>query len=224
MKSKEQGIIEGLFQRLKQAEKTAEPRDAEAEKKIQSLIQDQPSAPYYMAQSIIIQEIALNRLNQQVQQLQNEISELRATHKPTKGGFLSGLFDSTRPKRPQQPQVQMAPPSYSGFSPPSNMSNSGGFISGALQTAAGVAGGMVLGNMLTNMFHHTSPEEIVNIIDDPTAAITRVTDPLLNQNFDASDLDTFNDISDRNFIDQNNALSNNEWGADDYSNDDDSFL
>ena len=39
-------------------------------------------------------------------------------------------------------------------------------MAGALQTAAGVAGGVVLGNMLTNMFSGSHPQEIVNIIED----------------------------------------------------------
>ncbi len=42
----------------------------------------------------------------------------------------------------------------------------GGFMAGALQTAAGVAGGVVLGNMLTNMFSGSHPQEIVNIIEE----------------------------------------------------------
>ncbi len=39
-------------------------------------------------------------------------------------------------------------------------------MAGALQTAAGVAGGVVLGNMLTNMFSGSHPQEIVNIIEE----------------------------------------------------------
>ena len=39
-------------------------------------------------------------------------------------------------------------------------------MAGALQTAAGVAGGVVLGNMLTSMFSGSHPQEIVNIIEE----------------------------------------------------------
>ncbi len=43
-------------------------------------------------------------------------------------------------------------------------------MAGALQTAAGVAGGVVLAEMLTSMFHQSRPEEIVNIIEEPATA------------------------------------------------------
>lgn len=101
MQSEEQRLIEGLFQRLKQAEQSAGPRDVEADRQIQGFVQQQPAAPYYMAQSILIQEAALNRLGQQVQQLQNEVAQLKAAaqQRPASGGFLSGLFGAGR----QQP-------------------------------------------------------------------------------------------------------------------------
>lgn len=224
MQSEEQRLIDGLFQRLKQAEHSAGPRDAEAERQIQGFIQQQPAAPYYMAQSILIQEAALNRLNQQVQQLQNEVAQLKATQQPVSGGFLSGLFGGGRSQPSPQSQLQTPPSGYNGYAQSSNASRGGSFMSGALQTAAGVAGGVVLGNMLTNMFHHAGPEEIVNIIDDPSASVAGGSEPLLSQNFDAGNLEIFNPVSDRHFLDQNDALSNNEFGADDFSHDDDGSL
>jgi len=42
-----------------------------------------------------------------------------------------------------------------------------GFLGGALQTAAGVAGGMMVGNLLMNLFDHHRPEEIVEVIEQP---------------------------------------------------------
>lgn len=249
MQSEEQRLIEGLFQRLKQAEQSAGPRDVEADRQIQGFVQQQPAAPYYMAQSILIQEAALNRLGQQVQQLQNEVAQLKAAaqQRPASGGFLSGLFGAGRQQPgaatwgsqpPQQPgasawgspspqQQQQQQAGYSGYAQPYNAPRGGGFLSGALQTAAGVAGGVVLGNMLTNMFHHSAPQEIVNIIDDPAASLSGASDPLLNQDFNADNLDTFNNVSDSHFFDQTDDGSNtdyNDFGADDFSNDDDDFI
>ena len=54
MQSEEQRLIEGLFSRLQQAESNTAPRDAEAERLIQSCVSKQPSAPYYMAQAILV--------------------------------------------------------------------------------------------------------------------------------------------------------------------------
>jgi uncharacterized membrane protein YfcA len=53
-------------------------------------------------------------------------------------------------------------------------------MAGALQTAAGVAGGVVLADMLTSMFHHSQPQEIVNIIEQP---VEQVSDVAGDQNF-----------------------------------------
>ena len=51
-----------------------------------------------------------------------------------------------------------------------------------MQTAAGVAGGVVLADMLTGMFRHSQPQEIVNIIEENPAPL----DDSAMRNFDAS--------------------------------------
>ncbi len=56
------------------------------------------------------------------------------------------------------------------------------FMAGALQTAAGVAGGVVLGNMLTNMFSGSHPQEIVNIIDEQQPQQQQDVSPTLDNN------------------------------------------
>lgn len=52
MNDQERNMIEGLFQRLAQAETQAGPRDVQAEAMIQGLVSRQPVAPYLMAQEI----------------------------------------------------------------------------------------------------------------------------------------------------------------------------
>lgn len=269
MQSEEQRLIEGLFQRLQKAEQETGARDIEADRQIQAFIRQQPSAPYYMAQSILIQEAALKQLHQRVQQLENELTELKNAAPAPSGGFLSSLFGggAARTSRPQQPSAapwgnqgqqtpppgygQTPPPGYNGYAqtPPPGYNGyaaqqppiapqGGGFMAGALQTAAGVAGGVVLGNMLTNMFHHSQPQEIVNIIDQP---MNSGVDSFPNQDFNSGNLDTFNDVSDSHFLDQNNNYladdstdndySNNDFGNDDdfsggdgFNDDDDNFI
>ena len=254
MQSEEQRLIEGLFQRLKQAEQQSGARDAGADRQIQEFVRQQPSAPYYMAQSILIQEAALKRLHERVQRLETELTELKNARPAAGGGFLSSLFGGSRTNRPQPASpwnnpaqqtppgytgyAQNPPPGYTGYAQQPNAPRGGGFMAGALQTAAGVAGGVVLADMLTSMFHQSQPEEIVNIIDQPMDAAT---DPLTNQDFDSNNLDTFNDVSGSHFLDQDNDyLANNDYGNDfgndndylggddygndDFGNDDDSFI
>lgn len=95
-------------------------------------------------------------------------------------------------------------------------------MAGALQTAAGVAGGVVLAEMLTSMFHQSRPEEIVNIIEEPATAAG-------NSSFENAQNDNFSNASDTRFLDQNDSFGNDSYQNDDfddtdYSNDDDSFI
>jgi len=130
--------IEGLFDRLARVERETPGRDAEAERFIADAIRGQPGAPYYMAQTVIVQEHALNAAQARIEQLEAELADARTS---PQGGFLSGLFggDSAprRPARGPQPMPQGAP---------------GGFLAGAGQTAMGVAGGVLLANAVAGMF------------------------------------------------------------------------
>lgn len=225
MQYDEQQLINGLFQRLKQAEQQNGQRDAQAERQIAELVKQQPAAPYYMAQSMLIQEAALKRLQARVQELENQLAQQQSQQPSGGGSFLSGLFGGNRnqPAQPAQnwgaPPVQQQPQQYA--SPAPTASRGSGFMAGALQTAAGVAGGVVIADMLTSMFHHSQPQEIVNIIEEPVAAAGDVT-----QN------DAFNNASDTQFLDNSDPYQadsvsdyqNDDFGSDDFSNDDDSFI
>ncbi|MRS18888.1 DUF2076 family protein [Enterobacteriaceae bacterium RIT692] len=230
MQSEEQQLIENLFSRLKQAETQSGPRDAGAEQLIKQHLQNQPGAPYYMSQAILIQEAALKKLNAQVTDLENRLAQAQQQQAPqqSSGGFLSSLFGGgSRPAAqqqpawgnpPPQPQQQYAPAPQQQYAAPAARGT--GFLGGALQTAVGVAGGVVMADMLTSMFHHSQPEEIVNIINEP--ALPQVD----------NSLDTFNGNDSNNaFLNNdnsgwdNNVADNNDFGdfGGDYD-DDDSFV
>ncbi|MEI2266504.1 DUF2076 domain-containing protein [Erwinia sp. CGal63] len=235
MQSEEQKLIESLFSRLKQAETQSGPRDAAAEKLIQQQLQQQPGAPYYMAQAILIQEAAMKQLNNRVSELEAKLAaQQQQQPQQSSGGFLSGLFGGGRQQsQPQQPQQQSsawgnAPQQQQPwnsapqqpYSAPAAPSATRGFLGGALQTAVGVAGGVVMADMLTSMFHHSQPEEIVNIINEPA---------LPQENFD-NNLDTFNNGTDAPFLNQDAGLPQDyasDYG-DDFDDggfdDDDSFV
>jgi uncharacterized protein len=175
MLSEEQRLIDGLFSRLKEAGTRSASRDTGAEELITQHIRMQPAAPYYMAQTILIQEAAIKQLNERIQSLESQVAQ-REAEKPASGGFLSGLFgvgqsrgsdpipgaaQYGRPQAATQPQPAPQQPDYAP-----QAARSSGFMAGALQTAAGVAGGVVLGNMLTHMFSGSHPQDIVNIIEE----------------------------------------------------------
>lgn len=240
MQSEEQRLIDGLFGRLKEAETKTGPRDLQAEQQINQHIREQPSAPYYMAQAMIIQEAALKQLDQRVKDLEAQIAQLQQNGhgQQSSGGFLAGLFGGgsrSAPSPREQLQAQQQNNAawngqpQGGYAPQQQQaapSRAGGFLGGALQTAAGVAGGVVLADMLTGMFRHSQPQEIVNIIDETPAPV----DDSAMRNFDASNnLDTFNN-GDGSFLNQDNGFQNADYQnddsdfADDYSDDDDSFI
>jgi uncharacterized protein len=102
MDSNEQQMIRGLFGRLGEAERAAPPRDPEAEQLIRRAVESQPAAPYYMAQTMIVQEEALKAANARIEELEAQVRERPSG---SSGGFLGGLFgggsSSREPARPQ---------------------------------------------------------------------------------------------------------------------------
>lgn len=192
-----QQLIDDLFAKLKQAEQQNGQRDSDAQSLIDKHLVAQPSAPYYMAQTMIIQQAT-------IKQLQSQLEALKAQQQQTannKGGFLSGLFGHKQQQQSpnnggwqQQPnyaQSQYNQPHYNqGGYPPAGAgyggySRPGSFLGGALQTAAGVAGGMMLGNLMMDMFSSHRPEEIVNIINENP---TDMNNPdMTNTDFNPSD-------------------------------------
>lgn len=250
MQSEEQRLIDGLFERLQQAQDNSAARDDAAETRINEHLKRQPAAPYYMAQTILIQEAAVKQLNARIQQLESKVSELEQA-KPASGGFLAGLFGggqqnaSTRPAASARPHDGSAPiPGASQYqntaapggyaqsaAPQPQMARGGGFMAGALQTAAGVAGGVVLGNMLTGMFQHSQPQEIVNIINEPepaqqandtaSAAADTSADDSSQGNEDAFQDASFTQDDGGGWMD----FGNDDFGGgDDFGGDDDSWI
>ncbi len=144
MDQNEQQIIDGLFDKLRQVEAKAGPRDDAAERRIGQHLRDLPAAPYYMAQAIVVQEQALESAQARIQQLEQELQQRPA------GGFLGGLFGGGGGQG-QVPARSMASPHaqrLAGY----HGRGGGGFMAGAMQTALGVAGGVIVGNMLMDAF------------------------------------------------------------------------
>nr|WP_207761894.1 DUF2076 family protein [Arboricoccus pini] len=102
-----------------------------------------------------MQEHALATAQARIAQLEGEL-----TQRPAGGGFLSGLFGGGQVPRAQP--VAQGP--LSGVRP-----GGGGFLGGALQTAMGIAGGMLVGNMLMNAFSADPATAVEGMVNDATA-------------------------------------------------------
>jgi hypothetical protein len=154
MDHQDRQAIEQLFGKIAQVESQSAPPDAQAAEFIRSQTARQPNAPYYMAQTIVVQEQALSAAHGRIQQLEQALANRPAGG----GGFLSSLFGGGQVR--SQPHQSFHPQPMNGM--PSHMApgmrgmapgrGGGGFLAGAAQTAMGVAGGMMLGNMLAGAF------------------------------------------------------------------------
>ena len=128
------------------------PIDPEADALLGALFQRYPEARYRLAQFAFVHEHALAAAQARIQQLEAQLRQPAPA--PAHGGFFSGLFGGGRPAPPPGPPPGGYAPGYPGGAAPlGTLPRAGsGFLGSALTTAAGVAGGMVLGNALMNMF------------------------------------------------------------------------
>lgn len=138
----DQQAIDSLFNRIEDVARNSQPRDRDAEALIQQRLREFPPAPYYMAQTILVQEEALR-------QAQERIQELEANQRVgSGGGFLDSLFGGDVP--PRRPAGR-GPWDRGSQDYADRRGQGGGFLAGAAQTALGVTGGMLLGSAIVGM-------------------------------------------------------------------------
>ncbi|RAI60069.1 DUF2076 domain-containing protein [Roseicella frigidaeris] len=140
------------------ARPTLPPVDREADALIADLFTRYPEARYRITQTAFVQEAALveaqNRIRRLEWELENAKQQAQAAQQPARGGLFGGMFGGGGAQRPAAPMSPPPQPVYPPGYNPGMLQQRGGssFLGTALTTAAGVAGGMVLGNMLMNAF------------------------------------------------------------------------
>lgn len=142
MDQNDRAAVEGLFGKLAAVEQQAPAVDGQADAFIAERLAKQPKAPNFMAQTIVVQEYALNEAQARIEQLEAELAQ-----RPAGGGLFGGLFGGGAPARPAAPTRRSA-----GHAPMPTAPQGGGFLAGAAQTAMGVAGGMLLANAIGGKF------------------------------------------------------------------------
>ena len=176
MSPEERQLLTDLFTRTQAA--AAGPRDRDAEALVEQATRAQPAAAYYLAQAVIVQEKALAAAAERLHALEAQIETLERAgsqqQTASSGGFLGSIFGSpstaasetpppgpwsrTSAARSYAPAPQTPPPQqayggpWGGGQPQQQASASGGFLRGALGTAAGVAGGMLLATSISGLF------------------------------------------------------------------------
>jgi hypothetical protein len=89
MTPQERDLITQLLGRLAQA--GGQPKDPEADALIRQAVAAQPDAPYYLVQTVLIQDMALSNAQSRIQALEQQLATAKpAPAQPT--SFLGGLF------------------------------------------------------------------------------------------------------------------------------------
>src|SRR5262245_18418286 len=111
MSPEERQVLSSLFDRTSAA--AATPRTADAEAFIGQALKDQPYAPYFLAQAVIVQEQGLKAAAVRIQELEARIRELeahRGENREQQGGFLGGLGSLFGGGEREQPTRRSGPP------------------------------------------------------------------------------------------------------------------
>jgi uncharacterized protein len=150
MNSEERQLIANLFERLRTLDSTA--KDPEADQFIRDLIRQFPDAPYFLVQSVLVQEQALRNADARIRALEEAARGEGDRPRSFLGGARSGDTGS-RPLSSSEPSDE-GPWSRSSRpqATPQGDSRPGGFLSSALSTATGVAGGMFLADSIRSLF------------------------------------------------------------------------
>jgi uncharacterized protein len=163
----EEQLLNGLIDRLNQT--PLQEKDPDAESLLNQRLAGNPDALYMLAQTVLVQNIALDQANAQLSQLQQQLQQQRPQPAHTTS-FLGRLLGE-RDERPAPSPVQQAP--ASGYQPvpqqyvppqpqygaaqyqqiPYAPAAQPSFLRGAFQTAAGVAAGALAFEGIESMIH-----------------------------------------------------------------------
>ena len=149
----EQRLIDDLFDRL--ARQGPLSKDLQADALIQQRLRQMPDAAYMLVQSAIVyqHQIAVNE--DRIRDLEGQLSSADAASSGG-GSFLGGLLGGGRaPRQPTprpEPQRTASPWGGTQASAADREPPRGGFLSSALSTATGVAGGMMIAESLRGLF------------------------------------------------------------------------
>jgi len=176
MTPQEKELLTTLLERLKNAPR--QPKDPEADALIRQATSEQTDLPYYLVQTVLIQDLSLHQAQQRITDLEKQLTDAQQSAKPSVGSFLGGLFGN-RPPAPaggpaaggpaqagpwtRSPQVAAAPPAQPygqpGYAPQPGYGQQpmggGGLMGGGmgggggfLRSAAATAAGVAGGALL----------------------------------------------------------------------------
>jgi len=255
MTAQEQQMLQGLAERINGTQ--LPEKDADAEQYLQQTLGRNPDAMYILAQTVLVQQYALTQAQKQLADAKAEADQLRQQaqqpkHSTSFLGSLLGRNDEPAPPPPPPPPAAYAQPQYTPVPPPpppppgyapaygapaygapvsygAPPSQTGGFLRGAAQTAAGVAAGALAFEGVESLMHgfgHEAgyggsdmgfggfgggggrPEEVVNNYYEDSGRDDR------SSGSDNASYDRNDDVADASFDDGSNSSDDFDSGGD----------
>jgi hypothetical protein len=166
MTPQEQEMIGDLIDRVQKTQ-LAE-KDMDAEQMLQQGLGQNPDTLYILAQTVLVQKYALEQAQAQLAQAKAQIEQMQQHPEPRHAtsflGSLLGRNEAQAPPPPPPPQAYQPQPvqAYPQYVPvggppqygaPMGMGGGGGFLRGAMQTAAGVAAGALAFEGVESLMH-----------------------------------------------------------------------
>ncbi|MGC1422852.1 MAG: DUF2076 family protein [Terracidiphilus sp.] len=167
MTPQEEQLLNSLIERINQTQ--LEEKDPDADALLNQKLGPNPDALYMLAQTVLVQNIALDQARAQISQLQQQMQQPQRpqpAHTTSFLGRLLGEHDSMPQQQqqpsapPYQPVPQYAPPAQQYSQPQYQQTQyvpvGGGqpsFLQGAMQTAAGVAAGALAFEGVESILH-----------------------------------------------------------------------
>ena len=153
MTPQERSMLEDLTRKVRETQITE--TDSEAEQLLRQELGSDPEAIYKLAQTVLVQNLALNQAYAQIQQLQQTTQQPQPARSTS---FLAGLLShrdpAPTPPPPQYQQVPYQPMSSQYAAPyPEASSAAGSFLRSAATTAAGVAAGALAFEGIESLMH-----------------------------------------------------------------------
>ena len=164
MTPEERSMLEDLVRKVQETRLTE--KDPEAEELLEQGLGRDPDAIYKLAQTVLVQNLALNQARTQIQQMQQSQQPQPARATSFLGGLLGHRDHEPSPAPPspapqyqpvpyQQAPTYQAPPQYASAPPyaPAGPSPAGSFLRSAATTAAGVAAGALAFEGIESLMH-----------------------------------------------------------------------
>ena len=171
MNSEERQMIADLFERMRNYGPVE--KEGEADRMIREEVRRMPDAPYMLVQSVLVQEMALQRAEERIRELEDRVADAEASgSRPGRAAasFLGGLFGggsrSTGDWRERSRADGIGPfgdvppmgapergreDRRAGDAQQMRRGGGGGFLQSAVATAAGVAGGVLLADSIRGL-------------------------------------------------------------------------